>query len=172
MKVKIASNQYIRGVHCHTFHQLGKFCKEFRGCINIFGVRRRAIDDDVTRYGRHAIYVPGDVILQDGDTVVLSKLGWVSIFHLFLLSFNIFFQYLALAYFAIRYTYRTTVVLCHDGLCDIRELFMYDASQCAWRIAPIRFNNVRLSPLIFIPNIIAGLLRPGELKPLRYPGLS
>ena len=65
-------------------------------------------------------------------------------------SFNVL---LALAYFAIRYTHRTTVVLWYDGLCDIRVLFMHDASQCAWRITPIRFNNARLSPLIFRPNI-------------------
>ena len=80
-------------------------------------------------------------------------------------SFNVL---LALAYFAIRYTHRTTVVLWYDGLCDIRVLFMHDASQSAWRITPIRFNNVRLSPLIFRPNI-SGLLRPRVLKPLHYP---
>ena len=45
--------------------------------------------------------------------------------------------------------------------------FVYDASQCAWRIAPIRFNNVRLSPLICIQNI-SGLLRPRILKPLHF----
>ena len=45
---------------------------------------------------------------------------------------------------------------------------MHDASQCAWRITPSRFNNVRLSPLIFRPNI-SGLLRPRVLKPLHYP---
>ena len=62
----------------------------------------------------------------------------------------------------------TTVELWYDGLCDIRVLFMHVASQCAWRITPIRFNNVRLSPLIFRPNI-SGLLRPRVLKPLHYP---
>ena len=68
-------------------------------------------------------------------------------FHRILLrSFNVL---LALAYFAIRYTHRTTVVLWYDGQCDIRVLFMHDASQCAWGITPIRFNNVRLSPLSF-----------------------
>ena len=80
-------------------------------------------------------------------------------------SFNVL---LALAYFAIRYTHRTTVGLWYDGLCDIRVLFMHEASQCAWRITPIRFNNARLSPLIFRPNI-SGLLRPRVLKPLHYP---
>ena len=40
--------------------------------------------------------------------------------------------------------------------------------QCAWRITPIRFNNARLSPLIFRPNI-SGLLRPRVVKPLHYP---
>ena len=84
---------------------------------------------------------------------------------LLLRSFNVL---LALAYFAIRYTHRTTVVLWYNGLCDIRVLFMHDASQCAWRITPIRFNNVRLSPLIFRPKI-SGLLRPRVLKPLHCP---
>ena len=62
----------------------------------------------------------------------------------------------------------TTVVLWYNGLCDIRVLFMHDAIQCAWRITPIRFNNVRLSPLLFRPNI-SGLLRSRVLKPLHYP---
>ena len=84
---------------------------------------------------------------------------------LLLRSFNVL---LALAYFAIRYTHRTTVVLWYNGLCDIRVLFMHDANQGAWRITPIRFNNVRLSPLIFRPKI-SGLLRPRVLKPLHYP---
>ena len=76
-----------------------------------------------------------------------------------------FYVLLALAYFAIRYTHRTTVILWYDGLCDIRVLFMHDASKCAWRITPIRINNVRLSPLIFRPNI-SRLLRLRVLKPL------
>ena len=80
-------------------------------------------------------------------------------------SFNVL---LALAYFAIRYTHRTTVVLWYDGLCDIWVLFMHDAGQSGWRITPIRLKNVRLSPLIFRPNI-SGLLRPRVLKPLNYP---
>ena len=88
--------------------------------------------------------------------------GGGAFFHFLLRSFNVL---LALAYFSIRYTHRTTVVLWYNGLCDIRVLFMHDASQCAWRITPIRFNNVRLSPLIFRPNI-SGLLRPRVLKPL------
>ena len=60
------------------------------------------------QYGRRAIYVPRDVIFQDCDAVDLSKLEGDSFFHLFLLSFNVL---LALAYFAIRYTHRTTVAL-------------------------------------------------------------
>ena len=79
--------------------------------------------------------------------------------------------FLALAYSAIRYIHRTTYILWYNGLCDIRVLFVHDASQCALRIIPIRFNNVRLSPLIFIPNI-TGLLRPRVLKPLLYPRVS
>ena len=120
------------------------------------------------RYGRRAIFVPGDVKFQDGNAFDLSKLvggGGRRFLPLLLRSFNVL---LALAYFAIRYTHRTTVVLWYDGLCDIRVLFMHDASQCAWRITPIRFNNARLSPLIFRPNI-SGLLRPRVLKPLHYP---
>ena len=119
-------------------------------------------------YGRRAIYVPGDVRFQDGYAFDLSKLGGGgggAFCHFLLRSFNVL---LALAYFSIRYTHRTTVVLWYNGLCDIRVLFMHDASQCAWRITPIRFNNVRLSPLIFRTNI-SGLLRPRVLKPLHYP---
>ena len=118
-------------------------------------------------YGRRAIYIPGDVRFQDGDAFDLGKLvrGGGAFFHFLLRSFNVL---LALAYFSIRYTHRTTVVLWYNGLCDIRVLFMHDASQCAWRITPIRFNNVILSPLIFRPNI-SGLLRPRVLKPLHYP---
>ena len=119
------------------------------------------------QYGRRAIYVSGDVRFQDGDAFDLGKLGGggggdVS-FHLFC---SLSMSALALAYFAIRYTHRTTVVLGYNGPCDIGVLFMYDASQCASRISTIRFNNVRLSPLIRIPNI-AGLLRPRVLKPPR-----
>ena len=81
-------------------------------------------------YGTLAIFVPGDVKFQDGDAFDLSKLGGGvrSFLPLLLCSFNVL---LALAYFAIRYTHRTTVVLWYDGLCDIRVLFMHDASQCA-----------------------------------------
>ena len=118
------------------------------------------------KYGRRAIFVPGDVRFQDGDAFDLSKLGGGGRFlPLLLRSFNVL---LALAYFAIRYTHRTTVVLWYNGLCDIRVLFMHDASQCAWRITPIRLNNIRLSSLIFRPKI-SGLLRPRVLKPLHYP---
>ena len=84
---------------------------------------------DVTTLRRRAIFVPGDVKFEDGDAFDLSKLGGGRRFLPFLLrSFNVL---LALAYFAIRYTHRTTVVLWYDGLCDIRVLFMHDASQCA-----------------------------------------
>ena len=83
------------------------------------------------------------------------------------LSF-IFFSFfsmsaLALAYFLIWYPHRTTVLLSCSGLCDIRVLFMYDACQCAWCIAPIIFNNVSLCPLIVIPNM-PGLLCPRVLN--------
>ena len=83
-------------------------------------------------YGRRAIFVPGGVKFQDGDAFDLSKRGgggggrrFLPLLHR---SFNVL---LALAYFAIRYTHRTTVVLWYDGLCDIRVLLLHDASQCA-----------------------------------------
>ena len=60
-------------------------------------------------YGRRAIFVPADVKFQDGDAFDLSKLGGGGrrFLPLLLRSFNVL---LALAYFAIRYTHRTTVV--------------------------------------------------------------
>ena len=118
------------------------------------------------QYGRRAIYVPGVVRFQDGDAFDLGKLGrgGGAFFHFLLRSFNVL---LTLAYFSIWYTHRTTVVLWYNGLCDIPVLFKHDASQCAWRITPITFNNVRLSPLIFRPNI-SGLLRSRVFKPLHY----
>ena len=112
------------------------------------------------QYGRRAILVSGGVRFQDGGAVDLGKRGGG-------LSF-IFFSFfsmsaLALAYFLIWYTHRTTVLLSCSGLCDIRVLFMYDACQCAWCIAPIIFNNVSLCPLIVIPNM-PGLLCPRVLN--------
>ena len=98
------------------------------------------------QYARRAIFVSGDVRFQDGDAVSLSKLRGGAISVIFFSFFSK--SALALAYFIIWYTHRTTVALCYKGLCDIRVLFMYGASQCAWRIIPIIFNNVRLSPLI------------------------
>ena len=82
-----------------------------------------------------------------------TSLIWANWGPLSSVVFFFFFLTLALAYFAIGYTHRTTVVLWYSGLCDIRVLFIYDACQCAWRIAPIRFNSVSLCPLIVIPNI-------------------
>ena len=119
------------------------------------------------RYGRRAIFVPGDVKFQDGDAFDLSKLGGGEALSS---TFTSFFQcFTCASLFRNKvHTHRTTVVLWYDGQCDIRVLFMHDASQCAWRITPIRFNNARLSPLIFRPNI-SGLLRPRVLKPLHYP---
>ena len=56
------------------------------------------------QYGRRAIFVPGDVKIQDGDAFDLSKLGGGGrrFLPLLLRSFNVL---LALAYFAIRYTH-------------------------------------------------------------------
>ena len=94
--------------------------------------RRTRHNNTVTsrHYGRRAIFVPGDVKFQDGDVFDLSKLGGGGrrFLPLLLRSFNVL---LALAYFAKRYTHWTTVVIWYDGLCDIRVLFMHDASQCA-----------------------------------------
>ena len=131
------------------------------------GNRRHNNTVSSRQYGRRAIYVPGDVIFQDDYAFDLCKLGGGvgAFFHFLLRSFNVLFT---LAYFSIRNTHRTTVVLWYNGLCDIRVLFMHDASPCAWRITPIRVNNVRLSPLMFRPNI-SGLLRSRVLKPLHYP---
>ena len=119
------------------------------------------------RYGRRAIFVPGDVKFQDGDAFDLSKLGGGEALSS---TFTSFFQcFTCASLFRNKvHTHRTTVVLWYDGQCDIRVLFMHDGSQCAWGITPIRFNNVRLSPLSFRPNI-SGLLRPRVLKPLHYP---
>ena len=120
------------------------------------------------RYGRRAIFVPGDVKFQDGDAFDLSKLGGGGrrFLPLLLRSFNVL---LALAYFAIRYTH-IGLQLCYGTTASATfgYFFMHDASQCAWGITPIRFNNVRLSTLSFRPNI-SGLLRPRVLKPLHHP---
>ena len=119
-------------------------------------------------YGRRAIFVPDDVKFQDGDAFDLSKRagggGALSS------TFTSFFQcFTCASLFRNKvHTHRTTVVLWYVGQCDIRVLFMHDASQCAWGITPIRFNNVRLSLLSFRRNI-SGLLRPRVLKPLHYP---
>ena len=87
----------------------------------------------VTRrqYGRRAVYVSGDVIFQDGDAFDLGKLKGGTFSFIFFYFYSM--SALGLAYFAIRYTYRTTFVLWYIGLCDIRVFFMHDANQCAWR---------------------------------------
>ena len=74
-------------------------------------------------------------------------------------SFFLSMSALAQVHVVIMYTHKTTVVLWSSCLSDIRVLFLHDACQCAWRIAPIRFNNVSLYPFIFIPNM-SGLLCP------------
>ena len=81
-------------------------------------------------YGRRAIFVSGDIRFQDGDAVNLSKLGGV---RYLLFSTTSFQCFIALAYFTIRYIYRTTVILWYNGPCDIPVLFVHDATQCAWR---------------------------------------
>ena len=118
------------------------------------------------QYGRRAIFVPGDVRFQDGDAFDLSKLRGGALSS----TFTSFFQRFTCASLCLNkvHTHRTTVDLWYNALCGIRVLFLHDASQCAWRITPVRFNNVRLSPLIFRPNI-SGLLLPRVLKPLHYP---
>ena len=111
------------------------------------------------QYGRRSIFVSGGVRFQDGGAVDLGKRGGLSFIFFSFFSMSA----LALAYFLIWYTHRTTVLLSCSGLCDIRVLFMYDACQCAWCIAPIIFNNVSLCPLIVIPNM-PGLLCPRVLN--------
>ena len=113
------------------------------------------------QYGRRAILVSGGVTFQDGGAVDLGKRGGGGLSFIFFSFFSM--SALALAYFLIWYTHRTTVLLSCSGLCDIRVLFMYDARQCAWCIAPIIFNNVSLCPLIVIPNM-PGLLCPRVLN--------
>ena len=61
------------------------------------------------QYGRRAIYVPGDVGFQDGDASDLSKLGGGPLSFIFFVFLST--SPLALAYLAIRYTYRSTVAL-------------------------------------------------------------
>ena len=116
------------------------------------------------QYDKRAIFVSGDVRFQDGDAVDLGKLGGplYAVFFFFLSMSAI-----ALVYVVIMYTHRTTIVLWCSGLCDIRVLFMYEACQCAWRIAPIRFNNVSFCPSIVITNISGLLRRARVLNPGR-----
>ena len=85
--------------------------------------RKTRHDNTVTsrQYDRRAIFVSGDVRFQDGDAVDLGK---------DLLSFFLSMSALALPYFAIRYTCRTTVLLWCNGLYDIRVLCMDDTCQC------------------------------------------
>ena len=116
------------------------------------------------QYGRRAIYVSGDVRFQDGDAFDIGKLGGGDVsFHLFLLSFNVC---TCASLFCNKVHIYDYSCIRYNGPCNFGVLFMYDSSQCAWRISPIRFNNVKLSPLIRISNI-AGLLRPRVLKPPR-----
>ena len=90
------------------------------------------------QYGRRAMFVSGNIRFQDGVVVDLGKLGGPLSSFVFLF----FFLSLELTYFAIRYTQRTNVVSWYSGLCDIRVLFVYVTCQCAWRIAPFKFNSV------------------------------
>ena len=136
------------------------------------GANRKTRQNNIVtsrQYGRHAVYVSGDVRFQDGDAFDLGTLGGGTFSFIFFYCYSM--SALALAYIAIRYTHWTTVLLWYNGLCDIGVLLMYDASQCGWRISPIRLSNVRPSPLICIPNM-SGLLRPRVIKPLHYPRLS
>ena len=82
------------------------------------------------QYSRRAVYVSGDVRFQDGDAFDLGTLGGGTFSFIFFYCYSM--SALALAYFAIRYTYRATVVLWYNGLCDIAVLFVHDANQCAW----------------------------------------
>ena len=83
------------------------------------------------QYVRRAVYVSGDVRFQDGDAFDLGKQGGGTFNFIFFYCYSMSAR--ALPYFAITYTYRTTVVLWYNGFCDIRVLFVHDANQCAWR---------------------------------------
>ena len=100
--------------------------------------RKTRHDNTVTsrQYGRRALATSD---FKMATPVDLGKLGRAlySIFFFFL-SMSV----LALEYFAIKYTHRTTVLLWGNGLCDIWVLVMYVACQRVWRVAQIR-SNVR-----------------------------
>ena len=118
---------------------------------------------DVTTIRQTLYFRSDNVRFQDGDAVDIGKLGRgraLSSDYSFFLSMSA----LAQVHVVITYTHKTTVLLWCSGLCDIRELFLYDVCQYAWRIASIIFNNVSLCPLILIPNM-SGLLCPLLLNP-------
>ena len=69
--------------------------------------------------GKRAIFVSVDVIFQDGEIGDLSEQA-TAFFRFFLFTSM---SALALAYFVIRYTHVTTVVLWYSGMRDILEIF-------------------------------------------------
>ena len=120
------------------------------------------------QYGRRAIYVPRDVRFQDGDTVDLKNWGGV----LFLPSFPSFFQcFICASLFRNKvHTQDYSCIMVHRPVRHSGTFCERCKSMCMC-ITPIGFNNVRLSPLIVMPNV-SGLLRPRVLKPLHFQRLS
>ena len=104
-------------------------CVILRGTV-MAANRKTRHNNSVTQrqYGRRAVFVQGDGRFQDGDAIDVCKLGGGRFLPFFLLYFNVLH---ALAYFAIRYIHRTTVILWYNGLSDIRVLFMHEVmSMC------------------------------------------
>ena len=112
---------------------------------------------DVTTILQTRYFRSDDVRFQDGDAVYIGKLGRGTLSSGY--SFFLSMSALAQVHVVIMFTLRATFLLWSSCLSDIRVLFLHDACQCAWRIAPIRFNNVSIYPFIFIPNM-SGLLCP------------
>jgi len=97
-------------------------------CTVMAAIRKTRHNNTVT--SRRAIFVSGDVRFQDGDADNLSKLGGGR----FLLFSSSFYQcFTCASLFHNKVHYRNTVVLWYNGLCDIRVLFVHDATRCAWR---------------------------------------
>ena len=119
---------------------------------------------DVTTIRQPRYFRSDNVRFQDGVAVDIGKQGRGALSSDY--SFFLSMSALAQVHVVIMHTHRTTVLLCCSGLFDIRVHFLYDSCNCAWRIEPIRFNNVSLCSLIFIPTM-SGLLCPLLLNPGR-----
>ena len=99
-----------------------------------------------------------------GDAVDLGKLRGTA-FSRLLLSFNVCTLCVGMLLSCTRIG--LPCYYCTAACATFRVLFMYDAGLHAWHIAPVRFNNVRLCPSIFISSISGLLRRPRVLNPAR-----